>query len=249
MTHSALILLALLARAPTPGELAAARRALASGSHDYLELRFGEAVAALGPASRTFEAGLPATLTELDRAMALLATSYLGLGDRASAEATFVRLLHLQPDFLLDPVTFPPDAQSAFAAAKAAVDFHPQGPEPQRSPPPVQRAPPPKGRPVAAAALEQPASVSPGIYAVGGIGIASLIAGGIVGALALSLAGSDRVTASGGSLDHSLTLGQAQTANAEGVAAQILLAAGLGLTAGALAWDLVPGRPAAAGQE
>jgi tetratricopeptide (TPR) repeat protein len=51
-----------------------------------------------------------------------LGASYLFLGKISQAEQEFMRLLRLDPDYLLDPLAFPEDVQRLFARVKKQLD-------------------------------------------------------------------------------------------------------------------------------
>lgn len=96
---------------------------LRTGQAAYDELRFGEAVAALGEAASSLEAtgGYGLLQHQLSDIFLLRALAAVQLGDAQSAWDDFIRAATLAPTRSLDPARFPPRAVEQFERARSHV--------------------------------------------------------------------------------------------------------------------------------
>ncbi|MHB8420157.1 MAG: hypothetical protein ACYDCL_18945 [Myxococcales bacterium] len=234
--------LALFCLLATPPGAADPQAQLARGLDHYLHLQLSDAVVDLSAAADSLERSLPAgsAFEPFAKAISYLGASYVGLGDRASAEAAFLRLLRLRPDYQIDASVFPPEVVEAYGRAKVVAASLPREPAPAAGPP-AEAAPP-----IVVAEVAPRGGAPAAAWVLGGIGVAALAGGAVSLGLGLSLASQDHPSGTGPAALHSITWAQAQTANTEGTVGVALLAAGGAAAVGALIWILLSpsGRPA-----
>lgn len=101
---------------------------LRTGQAAYDELRFAEAVTALGEAARSLEAtgGHGLSQHQLSDIFLLRALAAVQLGEAQSAWDDFVRAATLAPTRALDPARFPPRAVEQFERARSHVSTLPR---------------------------------------------------------------------------------------------------------------------------
>ena len=213
-------LLAATLAAPLP---AATLRGEALVKHAQLEYRLGDFAGALTELTQAYELA-PAPLLLYD----------IALCHRALHEPRRTEF------FLRKYLAASPNGASARRAREILGELAAEPPAPMR-PPPIAASPVKAHPDAAATALATPVPqprVARGPYFLAGGGLAALGAGTLLGVLASTLRGSDRLTFGTGGPFHSLTYPEFESANREAVAADVLFAVGGALLASSIVWAL-----------